>query len=206
MKLPFTQGSVLLTGFESNMQAIVGRQYTMDYLAKGGTVIALADRESDAREQTAALADAMRSHEIGLTALDRLHFFEDTQAYAAPALAKALKAKPWYRDGALIVRDVASAMIELLPDASWFSIAEEVALLLDTRVLTVAHHGRAGPPAPKYADYKADEVWACAAGLNLAVTLQRVKPTETTIHLNGAMLPYGTIGFENNEEPAHDFA
>jgi len=207
MQLPFNHGSILLTGFESNMQAIVARQYAMERLANGGSVIALVDRDGDGREQTVAFADAMRSHEIDRAALDRLHIFEGTYNYSDGAkLVAALKAKPWYRDGALIVRDVASAMTELLPDASWLPMANEIALLLDTRLLTVAHHGRNGPFAPTYSDYQADEVWTATAGLNLALTLKRIKPSEIIIHLKGAMLPFNTIGFENIEEVAHDFA
>lgn len=207
MKLPLNHGSILLAGYASQMQSIAARQYAIERLRDGGSVIALVDREGDGRETTAAIADAMRSHEIDRAALDRLHIFEGTYNYSdGEKLVAALKAKPWYRNGALVVRDMASFMAALPLDNAWLPVAEEVALLLDTQVLTVAHFGPAGPPAPKYAEYQADEIWTATAGLNLALTLKRIKPSEATIHLKGMMLPFNTIGFENTEEVQHDFA
>ncbi len=208
LKIPFADvGSILITGYEQNLQSTFARIFTAQHLERGGTVIALADSESDGKEQVGSMADALRSLEIKHSALERFHIFEEPRKYrTSDELAKAIKKHRWFNDGAvLVLRDLGRDMAELLPGASWLDIASQLALLLDVRVLTASHNGRSGVPAPNYEKYEADEVWTCTAGLNLGLQLKRIKPTEATINLVGSMLPYGTISFENKENE-HDFA
>lgn len=202
IETPFCEvGSILVTGFESNLQSPIARVLTAQHLASGGTVIALVDDESDGKEQTGAMTDALRSLDIDASALDRFHTFADTRKYrTSDELVAAIKKHRWFNDGpVLVLRDLGHDMTELLPGASWLSIAEEAALLLDTRILTVSHHGRSGIPAPNYEKFQADEVWQCVAGLNLTVTLTRRKPTDATVHLAGKVAAYGQIVFDTEE-------
>lgn len=202
IKIPFAEvGSVLVTGYELSLQSPIGRVLVAQHLEAGGTVVALTDYESDASEQTSSLADTLRALEIDKAALERFHTVAEVRRYhTSDALAEHIRLKKARtKRPLLIVRDMGSSMAELMPGASWLSQAEEVALLMDCRVLTVAHHGRAGIPAPDFLKFKADEVWRCTASLNLAVTLQREKPLPATVHLRGAVSAYGPIVFANEE-------
>lgn len=208
IEMPFAEvGSILLTGFESNMQSNLGRVLVAQHLEAGGTAVALVEYDADAREQTSSMADTLRALAIDKAALERFHTVADVRQYkTSDDLAERIQLKKARtKRPLLIVRDMGSSMAELMPGASWLSQAEEVALLMDCRVLTVAHHGRNGPPAPDFLKFKADEVWRCTAGLNLAVTLQRIKPTDATVHLRGQVSAYGPLVFEH-EEDANAFA
>lgn len=208
IEVPFAEtGSILITGYEMNFQSIVVQALALETLHAGGGVVYLADHQSEASEITASMTDALRALDAEKSTLERFSVVTDVrQLRTSEELVGAIgrkKARLKYRP-LLIVRDLGRHMLQLTPGASWLSQAEEVALLLDTRVLTAAHHGPSGPPAPDYLKFKADEVWTCAAGLNLAVTLKRIKPTDAIVHLRGKVAEFGQFVFEN--EDGREFA
>lgn len=203
LDIPFTEtGSVILTGFEQQMQSIVGRQIVAQHLESGGMAVALVDHESDGREQTAAMADTLRCRESHPWAIDRFKVVMADRNAAIHASIDVAQFKN-RKKPLLVIRDLGSAMRGLPPGDPWLSVADDLALAIDAPVWTVCHHGRVGFPAPRYSDYAADAVWQCVAGLNLTVQLTRHVPSSATIKLLGKVLHGGTITFEQEMEKAH---
>ena len=205
MNIPCTEsGSILLTGYEQNMQAILGRQIAAEHLAKGGAVVALVDDAQDARELTGQMADVLRAIEADKSVLERFATIERVGGYTDADTLQFSVEKVRARRAPLLVARFWNSMQELRPDDAWLKIAADLALLLQRPVWTISHHGRVGPPAPRYRNYLADSIWVAQAGLSLGVTLTRpAKPTEAKVTLAGKMLHGSVIAFENVEEPSY---
>ena len=203
-------GSILFIGAESNMQSIAARQIVGRTLLAGGSVKMLLATEYGGDAEIACVRDWLHGQGEGAKCLERLsalHRFRDYQTPEALADAITGKSEGAIKTPLLILRDAASDMTPLLPGASWLDLAEQVALLMSARVLTTGHYGPAAmPQPPDLLRYEADQVWLCQAGLNLSLTMRQRKPGEVVAHFNGVALPYGSVGFENKEEVAHDFA
>jgi hypothetical protein len=200
-------GSILITGREGQMQGIVGRQIVTKHLMSGGALAVLVDSIGDGRGEIAQITDMLRALGAESSAVDNVVILENISNYreanviqfSVEKRLQHLKTKPL-----LIYRNLASAMHEFSPADPWNPMAEELAVLLDCRVLTVAHWGRPGFLVPDYSAYAADEIWTCEAGLNLAVKMQRRIPSNATLQLAGQMLAGNVIAFQlafENAEP-----
>jgi hypothetical protein len=209
IEIPFfctDAGSILITGFESQLQGPIGRQLVAEHLMAGGRAAIMVDSESDGREAAGQMSDMVRAMDVNPKVLDRFVIVPNVKSYRdAEALQFAIDKRSTAKGPLLIVRPLAGEMTELHADDPWLPLAEELALVMNARVLTVAHYGRSGLPAPVLANFPADEVWDCKAGLNLSVVLTRHVPSPLTVTLEGAVTAYGQITFMNMEN-AHAFA
>ena len=214
MHFPFPSvASTLIIGPDGQFQAMAARQFAMQHVADGGSLVGMTDGDHETRGLSSVISDCAQAMKLPPSALERFHVFERTRDYrTSDELIAAIKQRKWFNDGMkpLLLRDMAGDMAALLPGASWLDIAIEAALLLDCPIVTSGHWGPAAQPAPDVLKYEADEVWQATARLNLGLTLERVKPPAAKLMLGGAAMPYGTILFEpqdtNVKEVAHAFA
>lgn len=196
MKYPFASlGSIVLTGFEQSLQGAVARNVAAKVIQRGGNVVYLVESKQANAAVVSSMADLLHGLESDLTAINRVHIIDDVNEYrTAQALADAIKAK--IAQPVIVIRDASHFMIPLNL-TQWLPIADELALILDAPVFTATHHGPSGPPAPKYSDIAADEVWTATAGLNLALTLKRWAPRTEVVRFRGRVLHGGAYVFEN---------
>lgn len=195
-------GSVLLTGYQSNWQSGLLDDIAGQHLANGGIVVALVDASSDGRVREGALTNWCRASEVGLDALSNFAFVNNTRVYhIASDLAAQVrsKIKPLPHRPLLIIRDQGCDPLPLPLGASWLGVADELAALMACPVVTAAHHGPSGPPAPDYERFRADAVWSCTAGTGLRVTLKQHSPAPSTIDLQGRNERFGVITFHPTE-------
>jgi hypothetical protein len=209
-ELPLPEsGSILFIGAEQQMASIAARQIIGRTLLAGGSVKMLVADDYSGDADMAQVRDWLNGQGENTKSLDRLSVLHRFRDYRDPeALVSAIERKGFAdHKPLLIVRDGASDMSPLLPGASWLNLAEQLALTMSCRVLTTGHYGPAAMPAPPdLLKYNSDQAWLCQAGLNLSLTMREQKPGNAVVHFNGVALPYGAIGFENNEEVPHDFA
>jgi hypothetical protein len=202
-------GSILVTGYEANMQSTLARHVAAHNLLAGGSVVYLTDFETEGGEVIAGLRDWFKSQAADASVIERASFLHNYRQCREPEELRAkIEAKRrTAHKPVLIVCDRGKDTLQLLPGASWLNLAEQLALLMDCRVLSVGHHGPSGPPAPDYAKYNADMLLTCEAGLNLALTIRERKPGDAVIRLKGKALPFGAIGLTNipQEEVSHAF-
>jgi hypothetical protein len=204
LTIPSTEtGSILLTGYESQMQNILGRQIVAEHLANNGSVVSLCAYEDDAKAQTIALTDTLRGLKIDKSVLKRFTTLERAHHYKDADTLQFSVDKTRVKNHDLLVIREWSGMLELRPGDPWLVIASELALLLQGPVWTFSHHGRVGPPAPRYSDFQGDAVWSAQAGLNLSLVLNRHVPSKLTVKLTGRMLEGNQLAFENVEEEAN---